>query len=142
MRESPITRRLPEGMLILLILCGAVSAIVCALLLRYARTNGHRYSLTMPQRFHAGHVPRLGGVAMMVACTVGWAWIVIAEPLLRVPNQIRLSPAMGLAPEKRPFIELNARLSKQWPVAVNRGPLPDADAWALVADKAKYLDAA
>lgn len=53
-----------------------------------------------------------------------------------------ISPAMGLAPEKRPFIELNARLSKQWPVAVNRGPLPDADAWALVADKAKYLDAA
>ena len=84
-------------MLILLILCGAVSAVACALLLRYARTNGHRYSLTMPQRFHAGHVPRLGGVAMMVACTVGWAWIVVAGPLLKVPNQIHLSPAMGLA---------------------------------------------
>lgn len=84
-------------MLILLILCGAISAIACAVLLRYGRANGRRYSLTMPQRFHTGHVPRLGGVAMMVACTVGWAWIVVAEPLLSIPNQIRLSPATGLA---------------------------------------------
>jgi UDP-GlcNAc:undecaprenyl-phosphate/decaprenyl-phosphate GlcNAc-1-phosphate transferase len=84
-------------MLILLILCGAISAIACALLLRYGRSNGHRYSMSMPQRFHAGHVPRLGGVAMMAACTAGWAWIVVAEPFLSVPNQIHLSPRMALA---------------------------------------------
>ncbi len=84
-------------MLILLILCAAVSAIACALVLRYARTNAQRYSLNMPQRFHAGHVPRLGGVAMMAACTAGWAWIVVGGPLFNLVNQIHLSPAAGLA---------------------------------------------
>jgi UDP-N-acetylmuramyl pentapeptide phosphotransferase/UDP-N-acetylglucosamine-1-phosphate transferase len=84
-------------MLILLILCGAVSALACAVLLRYGRATGRRYSLSVPQRFHAGHVPRLGGVAMMAACTAGWLWIVVAEPYLTVPNQIRLQPPMALA---------------------------------------------
>ena len=84
-------------MLILLILCGAISALACGLLLRYGRSNGRAYSMSMPQRFHAGHVPRLGGVAMMVACTAGWAWIVIAEPFLSVPNTIRLPPATAMA---------------------------------------------
>src|SRR5205814_6169437 len=85
------------GMLIILILCAAVSCIVCALLLRIGRANGRRYGLSMPQRFHAGHVPRLGGVAMMVACTVGWCWIVGAERFLAIPNQIRLPFSMALS---------------------------------------------
>jgi UDP-N-acetylmuramyl pentapeptide phosphotransferase/UDP-N-acetylglucosamine-1-phosphate transferase len=84
-------------MLILLILCGAVSCLLCAVLLRYARGSGRRYGLSVPQRFHAGHVPRLGGVAMMGACSVGWAWIVFAERFLSVPNQIRMEPQLALA---------------------------------------------
>lgn len=77
-------------MLILLILCGAISCIACAILLRTGRADGRRYGQAVPQRFHAGNVPRLGGVAMMLACTVGWAWIVGAEPLFDVAHQIRL----------------------------------------------------
>jgi len=84
-------------MLILLILCGAVSCIGCAVLMRLGRANGRRYSLSVPQRFHAGHVPRLGGVAMMLACTAGWCWIVGAERFLSIPNQIRLPLGMALA---------------------------------------------
>jgi len=84
-------------MLILLILCGAISALACGLLLRYGRSNGRAYGMSMPQRFHAGHVPRLGGVAMMAACTAGWAWIVVAEPFLSVPNTIRLPVSTALA---------------------------------------------
>jgi len=84
-------------MLILLILCGAVSAMACALLLRYGRSNGRHYSQSMPQRFHAGHVPRLGGIAMMAGCTAGWAWIVGAERFLAVSNQIHLPSAMAFA---------------------------------------------
>jgi UDP-GlcNAc:undecaprenyl-phosphate/decaprenyl-phosphate GlcNAc-1-phosphate transferase len=85
------------GMLILLILCGAVSAIACAILLRIGRSNGRRYSQTVPQRFHTGHVPRLGGVAMMLACTAGWCWIVGAERFLAIHNQIRLPIGMAAA---------------------------------------------
>jgi UDP-GlcNAc:undecaprenyl-phosphate/decaprenyl-phosphate GlcNAc-1-phosphate transferase len=84
-------------MLILLILCSAVSCLACAIVLRYGRTSGHRYGLSVPQRFHAGYVPRLGGVAMIAACTVGWTWIVVAERFLSIPNQIRLPPDTALA---------------------------------------------
>ena len=84
-------------MLILLLLCSAVSLSMCAVLLRYGRKNARRYGLSVPQRFHAGHVPRLGGVAMMAACTVGWLWIVGAERYLSVPNSIRMEPHVALA---------------------------------------------
>lgn len=84
-------------MLILLILCSFVSALGCALLLRRGRRSARRYSMDMPQRFHAGHVPRLGGVAMMTACTAGWFWMVVAERLLAVPNQIRFDLPQALA---------------------------------------------
>jgi UDP-GlcNAc:undecaprenyl-phosphate GlcNAc-1-phosphate transferase len=84
-------------MLILLVLCGAIAAVCCGLLLRYARASARRYSLDMPQRFHAGHVPRLGGVAMFAACTAGWAWMVVAEPFLSVPNGIRFPWADALS---------------------------------------------
>jgi UDP-GlcNAc:undecaprenyl-phosphate/decaprenyl-phosphate GlcNAc-1-phosphate transferase len=83
-------------MLVLLILCGAVSWFICAFLLRYGRATGRRYGLSVPQRFHAGHIPRLGGVAMMGACTIGLIWIVVGERFLHVPNQIRLEPLMAL----------------------------------------------
>ncbi|MGN6086255.1 ferredoxin FdxA [Trinickia sp.] len=38
------------------------------------------------------------------------------------------------------FVELNASLSKQWPVIVGRqAPLPDADDWKAVRDKLQHL---
>ena len=83
-------------MLILLILCGAISCIACAVLLRIGRANGRRYSQSVPQRFHSGHVPRLGGVAMMAACTAGWAWMVGSEKLLGFYSQVKLPLAVGV----------------------------------------------
>jgi len=77
-------------MLFLLILCGGASFVATALLVRYAREHAARYSDEMPQRFHVGHVPRLGGAAMLVGCTVGWFWMVLSE-WLSLRNQIRLS---------------------------------------------------
>lgn len=38
------------------------------------------------------------------------------------------------------FVELNASLSKQWPVIIGRqAPLPDADDWKAVRDKLQHL---
>jgi UDP-GlcNAc:undecaprenyl-phosphate GlcNAc-1-phosphate transferase len=82
-------------MLILLLLCLAVSACTCAAMIRYGRRNARRYSLSMPQRFHAGHVPRLGGVGMMAACTVGWLWMAFAEQHLPVTNQIPFAASLA-----------------------------------------------
>jgi UDP-GlcNAc:undecaprenyl-phosphate GlcNAc-1-phosphate transferase len=84
-------------MLILLILSGIVSTLTCALLLRYGRGAGRHYGMTVPQRFHAGHVPRLGGLAMMAGCTAGWIWIVVGQRYLSIPNQIHLEPLTALA---------------------------------------------
>jgi UDP-GlcNAc:undecaprenyl-phosphate/decaprenyl-phosphate GlcNAc-1-phosphate transferase len=76
-------------MLFLLILCFASAFLATAVLVRYGGKHAHRYSSTVPQRFHTGNVPRFGGVGMLVSCTVGWAWMVLSEKL-RLPNQIGL----------------------------------------------------
>jgi ferredoxin len=46
-------------------------------------------------------------------------------------------------PAQQPFVELNARLAKRWPViAQAREPLPDAEQWATVPDKLLHLQSA
>ena len=79
-------------MLFLLIFCGVVSTLACGILVRAGRRSAERYRLDMPQRFHAGHVPRLGGVAILAACSLGWLWMVVAERYLGVTNGIRFGP--------------------------------------------------
>ncbi|HET8744047.1 MAG TPA: glycosyltransferase [Ramlibacter sp.] len=68
-------------MLILLVLCGVVSAVACGLLLRWGREGARRYGAAVPQRFHVGDIPRLGGAAMFLACAFGWAWLPVASAL-------------------------------------------------------------
>ncbi|MES2785069.1 MAG: glycosyltransferase [Pseudomonadota bacterium] len=76
-------------MLFLLILCGAAAFLTTAVLLRFAKGHPQTYGAEMVQRFHAGHVPRVGGLAMLVACTLGWGWMVLAGKL-NIPNAIRI----------------------------------------------------
>ena len=83
-------------MLFLLLLCCACSFLATALLVRYGRGHARRYGFSRPQRFHMGHVPRLGGVAMLVGCTIGWTWMVLSGTL-RFPNLIRLDSWTALS---------------------------------------------
>ena len=55
-------------MLQLTLLSFVVSVLVSAWLIGHARGHATRYGADMPQRFHKGDVPRLGGVAMLL----GW----------------------------------------------------------------------
>lgn len=86
-------------MLILLILSGLLSVLGCAALLRAGQESSRRYweLAHVPQRFHIGHVPRLGGAAMLVACMVGWVWMYLSEPVFGIVNSIpmRLGDALG-----------------------------------------------
>jgi UDP-GlcNAc:undecaprenyl-phosphate/decaprenyl-phosphate GlcNAc-1-phosphate transferase len=66
-------------MLFLLILCFGTSFLATALLVRYARGHTERYGSAVPQRFHAGHVPRIGGIGMLVGCTAGWGWMLASQ---------------------------------------------------------------
>lgn len=68
-------------MLFLLILCFAGGVAGTALLVRYGRGHTRRYAAQVPQRFHLGQVPRLGGLAMWAASTVGWCWIALSRHL-------------------------------------------------------------
>lgn len=46
-----------------------------------------------------------------------------------------------LPPEKLEYIALNAELAKSWPIiATQKAPPEDADDWAEVPDKRKYLE--
>ncbi len=73
-------------MLFLLILCTACAFLATAAVIRLGIVHAH--DPNMPQRFHTGNVPRLGGIGMFAACTVGWGWMVLSE-YLQLPNQIR-----------------------------------------------------
>lgn len=79
-------------MLILLILSALLSVVGCTALLRAGQESSRRYwQLTdVPQRFHIGHVPRLGGAAMLAACIAGWLWMVLSEPVFHVANSIAI----------------------------------------------------
>jgi UDP-N-acetylmuramyl pentapeptide phosphotransferase/UDP-N-acetylglucosamine-1-phosphate transferase len=87
-------------MLVILILCCATAFVSTALVVRFAREHSRQYGPAMPQRFHTGDVPRLGGVAMLLACTVGWGWVELSH-YLHIPNQLHpggwLSVALWLA---------------------------------------------
>ena len=74
-------------MLLLLILCFVSAFVATALVVRYARGHARRYAAEVPQRFHIGNVPRLGGLAMLAACSIGWGWIALA-PGFGVANHI------------------------------------------------------
>src|SRR5688572_16450340 len=78
-------------MLVLLILCAFLSLVGCAALLKFGQENARRYGTLLPQRFHMGDVPRLGGVAMLLACACGWTWMVVGQSHFRVVNNIPFS---------------------------------------------------
>lgn len=76
-------------MLFLLILCCACSFLATALLVRFGAGHARLYGFTVPQRFHFGHVPRLGGAAMLLAVTLGWLWMALSGPF-GVSSPIRI----------------------------------------------------
>ena len=77
-------------MLFLVILCFGSACVVTALLVRFGAEHARRYGLGVPQRFHFGHVPRLGGAAMLAGCSLGWFWMALSGPM-GFSNQIRIS---------------------------------------------------
>ena len=80
----------------LLFVCAALSFLFSAWLIRYARDHAQRYAGDMPQRFHWGHVPRVGGVAMGAALLLALAWLGLVTPF-DWPPRARFTPVELLA---------------------------------------------
>lgn len=121
-------------------------------LIRTAREHPETYAEHLPQRFHVGHVPRLGGVAMFAGCSAGWLWMMLSEPL-GLPGLFRLEPWRGgvlwalaaLVLAGGVYEDLTQRFSPRWrllmtlaagiaawvvlDVCVPRIDLPVVDAW-------------
>lgn len=85
-------------MLILLVLSALVSFVCCAALLRAGHESSRKYwQRHLPQRFHIGHVPRLGGAAMLLGCIAGAAWMVVGERSFGVVSSISFDIPSALA---------------------------------------------
>jgi len=65
-------------MIALIVISFFVSALAVQLFMRRGRRHARRYGADMPQRFHKGHVPRLGGAGMLIG--MGVAWLVAGIP--------------------------------------------------------------
>lgn len=73
--------------MVLLTLISSFLAFVCVLfVVRSKLSLLSLYPQDMPQRFHAGHIPRLGGVAMFPAVVLAWLLCVLVQQLGVVLN--------------------------------------------------------
>lgn len=59
-------------MIALIVISFLVSAFAVQVFMRRARRHAQLYAADMPQRFHKGHVPRLGGAGIMLGTGVAW----------------------------------------------------------------------
>lgn len=60
-------------MIALIVISFLASAISVLFFMRRARRHARRYGSDMPQRFHKGHIPRLGGAGILIGMGVAWA---------------------------------------------------------------------
>ena len=65
-------------MISLLVISFFVAAVIVMVFMRRARRHARRYAADMPQRFHKGHVPRLGGAGILIG--MGAAWVMAGWP--------------------------------------------------------------
>ncbi len=67
-------------MLSLLMSCFALGFVAVGLLVRYSRHAPGAYAATRPQRFHWGEIPRIGGVGIFTAFSLGWPLLLWVWP--------------------------------------------------------------
>ncbi|MDM0055825.1 glycosyltransferase family 4 protein [Variovorax fucosicus] len=59
-------------MIALIVISFLLSAVAVLVFMRRARRHARRYAVDMPQRFHKGHVPRLGGAGIFIGMGAAW----------------------------------------------------------------------
>ncbi|MCW5222998.1 glycosyltransferase family 4 protein [Verminephrobacter aporrectodeae] len=71
-----------------------VAALAAALIVRWGREHAMAYGNAMPQRFHLGDIPRLGGAALLAGMAVGWG-LGVWQSCQGDPGSLRLGPWVG-----------------------------------------------
>lgn len=59
-------------MLVLVVFAFLVSITICLALMIFGKAQAQLYGRNKPQRFHHGHVPRFGGLALVAGCGLAW----------------------------------------------------------------------
>ena len=59
-------------MLALSVFAFLVSIVLCLALMVFGKARARLYGRHKPQRFHHGHVPRFGGLAIVAGCGLAW----------------------------------------------------------------------
>ena len=80
----------------LLVISFALAALACPSLMRCMREHAKRYGADKPQRFHAGDVPRLGGLGVLVGSLGGW-FAAAFLPMLGVDWHVQVSVGAAVA---------------------------------------------
>lgn len=73
-----------------------MAALAAGLIVRWGREHAAAYSDAMPQRFHLGDIPRLGGAALLLGMGVSWGLGVLQSSLWGDPGSLRLGAWVGL----------------------------------------------
>ena len=108
---------------------GFVFGLVCSMaIIRYAIDHPHNYASGLPQRFHLGHIPRVGGAAIFAGIAAG----TLGAPLLLtlgIPTQVPIRFAdwaiwcVVLFPMVAAGVyeDLSSRLSARWRLVITGG---------------------
>ena len=80
-------------MILLAVVAFIVTLCSAALVIRWLARRAVRYGAGKPQRFHAGEVPRLGGVALLAGLVAGWVAGVV-QTWSGDPGSLRLGPGV------------------------------------------------
>ncbi|MGP1681805.1 MAG: MraY family glycosyltransferase, partial [Giesbergeria sp.] len=81
-------------MIVLCIVAFAVALLTAGFIVRWVRGNANVYGASMPQRFHFGHVPRLGGAAVLLGIAASWI-LGAAQASWGDPGSLRLGQWVG-----------------------------------------------
>ncbi|MEZ2738515.1 MraY family glycosyltransferase [Comamonas jiangduensis] len=82
-------------MLWLSILSFFVAAICAGLIVRGACSHCSVYGENMPQRFHHGDVPRIGGMAVLIALLLSWSAGMLSTAFLGDMSALHMRPWVG-----------------------------------------------
>ena len=72
-----------------------VTFVAGAVVLRLSRRHAVEYGQEMPQRIHAGEIPRLGGAAMLLGLLVSWLAGLASSRWFGDPSMLRMQPWSG-----------------------------------------------
>ncbi|MGP1681212.1 MAG: glycosyltransferase family 4 protein [Giesbergeria sp.] len=81
-------------MFLLCVLAFLFTTVAAALVVRWLSGHSNGYGQAMPQRFHFGHVPRLGGAAVLVGVAVSWG-VGVFQSFSGDPASLRLGGWVG-----------------------------------------------